>query len=277
MRHKGKHLYNSLFTGFIYLLCAVAVLPLFFICAFIFSKGIMVLNFDFLTQVPKPLGEIGGGIANALVGSVLTITVATIMATPLGVLVGIALAEFPKNWIVRMVAGSIDLLQGVPTILLGISAYTILVAPFGSFNAFAGSAVLAFIMIPIIARQTQESIQLVPNAIKEASFALGANTSDTLLKCTIPVARNGIISGIVLSIGRVAGETAPLLFTAFGNPYMSIDLFAPIETLPHLIFNYATSPYEEWHNQAWGAAFILLSMLLLLQVMIQIRKKRLLV
>lgn len=242
------------------------VVPLLYILGFIIKAGITKINWHFLVNVPKPVGETGGGILNALVGSILIIAVATVIAVPIGVLCGIYLAENKKSRLAYWSRLCVDILQGVPSIVIGIIAYFWLVKPLGGFSALSGSVALAIMMLPIVIRSTEETLKLLPSSLQEAAFALGMPFHRVMFKVVVPVGISGILSGIMLSIARITGETAPLLFTAFGNPYLSFNMTKPMQSLPHLIFDYATSPYDDWKNLAWGASVILLLWVLFLNI-----------
>ncbi|HMH22946.1 MAG TPA: phosphate ABC transporter permease PstA, partial [Puia sp.] len=220
----------------------------------------------FLVNIPKPVGEAGGGIANALLGSIIIIAVASIIAVPIGILAGIYLSENRKSRLAYWCRLCVDILQGVPSIVIGIVAYFWLVKPLGGFSALSGSVALAIMMLPIVVRSTEETLKLLPDTLKEAAFALGMPFHRVIFKVIVPVGISGILSGVMLSIARITGETAPLLFTAFGNPYLSANLTKPMQSLPLLIFNYATSPYNDWHDLAWGASLILLLWVLFLNI-----------
>jgi phosphate transport system permease protein len=241
-------------------------LPLFAIIFFVLKTGISKLSWDFLVNIPQPVGEIGGGIANALLGSLLIVLVATVMAVPLGIFCGIYLSENKNSRLAYWSRLAVDVLQGTPSIVVGIVIYFWVVKPIGSFSALSGSIALAIMMLPIVIRSTEETLKLLPESLKEAGLALGLPYHKVIMRVIVPCGFSGILSGAMLSVARVAGETAPLLFTAFGNPYMSSDLLKPMQSLPLLIFNYATSPYEEWHDLAWGASLILLLWVLLLNL-----------
>lgn len=248
------------------LLAFSCVIPLVAILFFIIKAGISRINWQFLINIPKPVGEAGGGIANALLGSVIMIGMATVIAVPLGIMGGIYLNENKKSRLAYWCRLSVDILQGVPSIVIGIVAYFWLVKPLGGFSAFSGSAALAIMMLPIIVRSTEETLKMLPDSLKEAAFALGMPFHRVLFKVILPVGVSGILSGVMLSIARITGETAPLLFTAFGNPYISGDPTKPMQSLPLLIFNYATSPYKDWHDLAWGASLVLLLWVLFLNI-----------
>lgn len=255
-------------------LAAACVVPLLFILGYIFKQGITKINWHFLTNIPKPVGEAGGGIANALVGSIIIILVASIIAIPIGILCGIYLSENRKSRLAYWASLSVDVLQGVPSIVVGIVAYFWLVKPFGGFSALSGSVALSIMMLPIVVRSTEETLKLLPDSLKEAAYALGMPFHRVILKVIVPCGFSGILSGVMLSVARIAGETAPLLFTAFGNPYLSTKITRPMQSLPLIIFNYATSPYNDWHDLAWGASLILLVWVLLLNIFTKLISKR---
>jgi len=240
----------------------VAVLvPLILITGHLLAKGITSVNLSFFTQLPKPVGEAGGGMGNAIVGTMILIALACLVGLPIGVLTGVYLAEYGHGrfgWTVRFCA---DGLNGVPSIVIGIYAYTLIVLPAKSFSAYAGAGALAIIMLPIVARTTEEMVRLVPHALREASLALGVPAWRTTLRVVFRTARGGIITGIMLAISRVAGETAPLLFTAFGNQFWHHGLGGPIASLPLQIYTYAISPFDDWHRQAWAGALVLLTLI----------------
>jgi phosphate transport system permease protein len=254
------------FQALTIVLAFACIVPLIFILMYIIQAGITKINWHFLTNLPKPVGETGGGIANALLGSIIIISVASVIAIPFGILCGIYLSENKKSRLSYWSGLCIDILQGVPSIVIGIVAYFWLVKPLGGFSALSGSVALSIMMLPTIVRSTEETLKLLPDSIREAAFALGMPFHRVILKVIIPCGISGILSGVMLSVARIAGETAPLLFTAFGNPYLSINIFKPMQSLPLLIFNYATSPYNDWHDLAWGASCILLIWVLLLNI-----------
>ena len=261
-------------NGFILLLSTLCVLPLIFILIYIIKAGVGAINWDFFVNIPKPVGEIGGGIANALIGTAIIISCATVIAVPAGILSGIYLNENKKSKLAYWVSICVDVLQGIPSIVIGIVGYLWLVVPFRSHSALAGSVVLAIMMLPIIIRSTEETLKMLPNSLKEAAYALGVPFHRVILKIIIPCGFSGIISGVMLSVARVAGETAPLLFTAFGNSYINTNLLKPMQSLPLLIFNYATSPFEDWQNLAWGASLILLILVLSLNLLTKLMTRK---
>jgi phosphate transport system permease protein len=248
---------DKIFLGIICFFSFLSALPLLLILGYLLVKGASALNWQFFCRVPQPLGEAGGGIANALLGSLLLLVVAFVLAAPLGLCLGIYLAENKKSRLADCARLAVEILQGVPSIVIGLVLYTWLVLPFRTFSTLAGGAALALMMLPVSVRSAEETLRRIPPEIKEAALALGVPYYRTILRVIVPSGLSGIITGVLLSLARVAGETAPLLFTAFGNPFLSWRLDRPIESVPHLIFYYATSPYAEWHRLAWGASFVL--------------------
>jgi phosphate transport system permease protein len=260
--------------GLIIFFAFLITVPLLLIIIYIFREGITKINWAFLTQIPKPVGEAGGGIVNALIGSILIVWTASVIAIPIGILCGIYLSENKTGRLAYWSRLSVDVLQGVPSIVIGIVVYFWVVKPIGTFSAVSGSIALAIMMLPILVRSTEETLKLIPFSLKEAGLALGLPYHKVILKVIVPCGISGILSGIMLSIARIAGETAPLLFTAFGNPYLNTNLARPMQSLPLMIFNYATSPYDEWHDMAWGAALILLFTVLLLNIITKLTTRR---
>lgn len=265
---------SAAFKTVVIILAFMITLPLLFIIGYIFSKGFSVINWNFLTRIPKasPMDS-GGGIANALVGSLIIVLTAAVIAIPIGILCGIYLSENKTSRLAYWSGLSVDILQGVPSIVIGIVMYFWLVKPFG-FSGISGSIALAVMMLPIVIRSTEETLKLLPDSLKEAALALGIPYHRVILSVIVPCGISGILSGAILSVARVAGETAPLLFTAFGSPFIAGDLRRPMASLPWLIFNYATSPYEEWRNLAWGASVILLAWVLLLNIITKVITRR---
>lgn len=242
--------------------CTIALLlPLILIFGYLLTKGVTALNLDFFTQLPQPVGELGGGMANAIVGSAILVALACILGLPIGVLTGVYLAEHGKTPFGITVRFCADVLNGVPSIVIGIYAYTLVVLPMKSFSAYAGGIALGVIMLPVVARTTEEMIRLVPSSLREASLALGVPMWRTTISVVIRTARGGILTGIMLAVARVAGETAPLIFTAFGNQYWQSGLRGPISSLPVQIYTYAISPFDDWHRQAWAGALVLMSLI----------------
>ncbi|HVN22496.1 MAG TPA: phosphate ABC transporter permease PstA [Syntrophorhabdales bacterium] len=251
-----------------------SILPMFFILFFISKNGITSINWNFLTKLPAPVGETGGGISNAILGSALLIVLASIIAVPLGILTGIYLSEYRKGKFAYLSRLSVEILMGIPSIVIGIIAYVWVVKPFGSFSAVSGGVALGIMMLPVIVMSTEETLKLIPDTLKEASLALGVSYPRTILKVILPAGLSGIVTGMLLAVARIAGETAPLLFTAFGSPFMALSLFKPVSALPLTVFNYATSPYPEWHALAWGASFVLLVFVLALNLLAKVGMRK---
>ncbi|MHB9005043.1 MAG: phosphate ABC transporter permease PstA [Coriobacteriia bacterium] len=252
---------NGFFKGIVILLTTLCTLPLLFILYRIFKEGISAINWDFFVNLPKPVGE-------------MLILIASVIAIPLGISIGIYLSEYKKTKLAYMALLSVDVLQGIPSIVIGIIIYLWVVKTTGNFSAISGSIALSIMMLPSIIKSTEETLKLVPDTLKEASLSLGVPYYRTILKVILPAGITGILSGIILSIARVAGETAPLLFTAFGNPFMNTNVLKPVSSLPAIIFNYAISPYEDWHKLAWGASFILIVIVLFLNIITKIAQKK---
>lgn len=258
MKARVRRGINAVMAGLTALAAFLVILPLILILTFLVYRGASAVNIDFFTQLPKPVGEPGGGMANAIVGTLTLVGLASCLGLPLGILGGIYLAESRDRclpWVIRFLA---DVLNGVPSIVIGIFAYTIVVLPMRHFSALAGGFALAVIMLPIVLRTTEELVRLVPASLREAALALGIPEWKVMLRVVLPTARAGIITGIMVSVARIAGETAPLLFTAFGNRFWHQGLFQPIAALPLQIFSYAIAPFDDWHRQAWAGALVLI-------------------
>ena len=236
----------------------LVLLPLGAIFAYLVYKGIGSINWAFLTQTPKPVGEAGGGMANAIAGTALILLIASCAGVPIGIGAGIYLAEYGRNRFGNLIRFTADVLNGVPSIVIGIVAYSMVVLTQGHFSALAGGFALAIMMIPTITRTTEEMLLLVPNAVREAAYGLGVSRWRTTLSITLRTATSGVITGVMLAFARVAGETAPLLFTAFGNQYWNWNVNQPTAALSLQVFTYAISPFDEWHRQAWAGALILI-------------------
>jgi phosphate transport system permease protein len=253
-----RRITDHVMTGAAVLTVILVLVPLFAIFAYLVYRGIGSINWAFLTQTPKPVGEAGGGMANAIVGSAFILALASILGVPLGVGAGIYLAEYGRNRFGDVIRFTADVLNGVPSIVIGIVAYSIVVLSQKHFSALAGGVALAIMMIPTITRTTEEMLLLVPQALREAAYGLGIPRWRTTLSITLRTATSGVITGIMLAFARVAGETAPLLFTAFGNQFWNLKVNEPTAALPLQIFSYAISPYDEWHRQAWAGALVLI-------------------
>jgi len=244
----------------------IALVPLVSVLYYVTSRGIGGINLEFFSELPKPVGESGGGMANALVGTLKLVFLACVFGIPPGVLAGVYLAEFGQSRFGKWVRFSADVMSGVPSITVGIFVYSLVVLQTKHFSAFAGGVALGVLMLPTVTRTTEELLKLVPESLREAALGLGLPKWRTTLRVMLRTAAPGIATGVMLAVARVAGETAPLLFTAFSNPFWSSGLNEPTASLPVNIYNYAVSPYEEWHRQAWAAALVLLLLVLLLNV-----------
>jgi phosphate transport system permease protein len=260
-------------------LCAVSVLiallPLAMILFYVVREGAGALNWAFFTQLPKPVGEPGGGMGNAIVGTLILITLAALFAVPIGCLCGIHLSEYRESKFSSLVRFAADVLNGVPSIVIGIFAYGLVVLPVRRFSAIAGGVALGLLMIPIVVRTTEELLRLVPSNLREGALALGATRSRAVFTVIVPSALPGILTGILVALARVAGETAPLLFTAFNNHYWSTNITQPIASLTVQVYTYANSPYDDWHRQAWAGAFLLVMLILTLSIIARLAVRRL--
>jgi phosphate transport system permease protein len=244
----------------------LAIVPLASVLAYVTAKGFGGLSLDLFTELPKPVGEAGGGFGNALLGSLVVVGLACAVGIPIGVLAGVYLAEFGDNYFGKAVRFSADVMSGVPSIAVGIFVYTLIVLSMRRFSALAGGIALGILMLPTITRTTEELLKLVPDALREAGLALGVPRWRVILSIVLRTGAPGIATGVMLAVARAAGETAPLLFTAFNNRFWSTDLNQPIGSLPIQIFTYAVSPYDEWHRQAWAAALVLVTLVLVLNI-----------
>jgi phosphate transport system permease protein len=265
---------DRVFKAVVMAMSLVIILPMFFILFFIVRNGISVIDWTFLTHLPKPMGEAGGGISNAIIGTAMLILVSSLISIPLGILTGIYLSEYRRGRFPYFSRLSLEILQGIPSIVIGIIAYVWIVVPMGSFSALSGGIALGIMMLPVIVMATEETLKLIPDTLKEASLALGVPYPRTILKVVLPAGLSGIVTGIILGVARIAGETAPLLFTAFGSPFMGLNILKPVNSLPLLVFNYATSPYPSWHALAWGACFVLLVFVLSLNIFAKVVTRR---
>jgi phosphate transport system permease protein len=265
-RRKVRRLVSNAMVGLMVVAVVVALLPLFFILLDLVVKGSGSLSLDFFTRMPAPAGETGGGVAHAIVGTLIIVGTASLIGLPIGIAAGIYCAEFPGSrltWVTRFVA---DVMNGTPSIVVGVFAWAWIVATQKHFSALAGSAALAMLMIPMVLRTTEEMIKLVPNSLREAALALGYPRWRTSLTIVMRTTLPGIVTGSLLAVARIAGETAPLLFTALGSQYMAFNLNQPMAALPLTVFTYATGPYEEWHRYAWAAALVLILVVFVLSL-----------
>jgi len=257
-----RKLVSSLFVGFCAGAVLLALIPLAMILFFVISQGVRALNLDFFTHMPTPVGEAGGGMANSIVGTLILTALGSVMAIPIGVISGVYMSEYTGTRMASAIRFAADTLNGVPSIVIGVFAYGIAVLPFKQFSALAGGLALGIMMIPIIARTTEELLLLVPGTMREGALALGATRARAVFTVVLPAAAPGIVTGIVLALARIAGETAPLLFTSFNNRFFNSDVTQPISSLPVQVFTYAISPYEDWHRQAWAGALVLVTIVL---------------
>jgi phosphate transport system permease protein len=249
---------DHVMTGVAILTVVIVLVPLVAIFGYLLYRGVGSMNWAFFTQTPKPVGEQGGGMANAIVGSIVILGIASLIGVPFGVGAGIYLAEFGRNRLGKAIRFTADVLNGVPSIVIGIVAYAIVVLYQKHFSALAGGVALAIMMVPTISRTTEEMLLLVPQSLREAAYGLGVPYWRTTLSITLRTATSGVITGIMLAFARVAGETAPLLFTAFGNQYWNLRANQPTAALPLQIYVYANSPYDDWHRQAWAGSLVLI-------------------
>ena len=270
---------RKLLSNVVVFLCAaavvVALVPLAFIFFYVVKQGFSSLNWDFFTRMPKPVGETGGGMANAIVGTLMLIGIASLLAIPVGMMSGIYLAEYGAGKFAFLVRFTADVLNGVPSIVIGIFAYGLAVLPFKRFSALAGGMALGIMMIPIIARTTEELLKLVPSSLREGALALGASRAKASFSVMVPAALPGIMTGILVALARIAGETAPLLFTSFNNRFFTTRVDQPIASLTVQVYTYAISPYEDWHRQAWAGALVLVGLVFVFSVLARIVTRRL--
>lgn len=271
---RRRRVKNNMFT----LMLAIPAILVIFILGHMLGKiainGVKALNLDFFTQAQKPFGEPGGGVANAIVGSVIVVLLATLISLPISVFAALYLAENPEKRVAKVLLIVVNALQGLPSIIVGITVYSWLVVPMKGFSAFAGGVALSFIMVPLLTTNMREIFMLIPGSYREAALSLGVPKWRTTAGVILPAALPGILNAVGLGIARIAGETAPLLFTAFGNPYVSFALDKPISTLPLIIYEYIKSPYDDWHQKAWGAAFILVCFVLAVTVPMNLKKDK---
>jgi phosphate transport system permease protein len=270
---------RKLLSGFVVGLCALAVvaalIPLALIFFYVVEQGFSSLNWDFFTKMPKPVGEAGGGMANAILGTLMLMAIASVLAIPVGLIAGVYLSEYGRTAFATLVRFTADVLNGIPSIVIGIFAYGLAVLPVHRFSALAGGLALGFMMLPIVARTTEELLNLVPASLREGSLALGATRAQAAFGVMVPAALPGIMTGILLAIARIAGETAPLLFTSFNNRFFTTRLDQPIASLTVQVFTYAISPYEDWHRQAWAGALVLVAVVFVFSVLARVATRRL--
>jgi phosphate transport system permease protein len=264
--YRRRRIVDAAFRAFCVLALGLALLPLFGVLFYVAREGIGGLDWSFFTELPKPVGEAGGGMGNAVLGTLELVGFACAVGVPLGVLAGVYLSEFGDNRFGRVVRFSADVMAGIPSIVVGVFVYTLVVLWMGRFSAIAGGIALAILMVPTVTVTTQELLRLVPNSLREAALALGVPKWRATLRVVLRTAAPGIVTGVMLAVARVAGETAPLLFTSLNNRFWSQGIDQPTASLTVQIYTYAVSPYEDWHRQAWAAALVLITMVLVLNV-----------
>jgi phosphate transport system permease protein len=252
----------------------IALIPLALVLFYVVTQGITSLNLSFFTEMPKPVGEVGGGMANAIVGSIIVTLLGAMFAIPIGIMSGVYAAEYAGTRMASAVRFAADTLNGVPSIVIGVFIYSIAVLPVRRFSALAGGLALGVMMIPLIMRTTEELLLLVPSTLREGALALGATRARAVFSVVVPAALPGILTGILLALARIAGETAPLLFTALNNRFFTTDVRQPVSTLTVQVFIYATAPYEDWHRQAWAGALVLVSMVLICSLLARVATAR---
>lgn len=275
LHYRWRKIKSALMISVSLICFVVAVVPLFVILFYTVSQGISSINWDFFTHMPKPAGEAGGGMANALAGTGILIGLASAIGLPVGILSGIYLSENRSSWFARTVRFLTEVLNGIPSIVVGVVAYIIVVLPMGRFSAIAGGFALGILMMPLITRTTEEMMNLIPHSYREAALGLGIPRWKTTLFIILPAAFKGIFTGILLSIARVAGETAPLLFTALGNRFWNTQLDQPIASLTVFIYDYAKAPFDDWNRQAWAAALVLIILVSIINLLFRfVTRKR---
>ena len=269
----GRRAVSTLMATFTAVCAFLGVAVLALILGYIAWRGVSSLSLQFLIDTPKPVGE-GGGIGNAIVGTLLLLSLASVIGLPLGIAAGVYLSEFGRGWFAGVVRFISDTLTGVPSIVTGVFVYTLIVIPMRQFSALAGGIALGIIMIPIVTRTTEEMLRLVPASLREGALALGAPQWRVTTGVVLPAAASGIATGAMLAVARVSGETAPLLFTAFGSRFFGVRLDEPVASLTVQIFNYAVSPYDEWHAQAWAATLVLMTLILIINISVRLLTRR---
>lgn len=269
MSFKFRKFKDAVFLTSTVIFALVALIPLFSVLFYVFKQGLPALNWDFFTQLPVPVGESGGGIGHAILGSIILIGMASLISLPLGIGMGILLSEYREKTIARILGSVVELLSSIPSIVIGMFAYAVVVKPFKGFSAHAGAIALSIVMVPIIARTTEEMLRILPQSVREAGLALGIPKYKVIMRIVVQGSMSSIMVGVILAVARISGETAPLLFTAFASQQWFQGLSQPIASIPVQIYTYAISPYEDWHQKAWGGALILILMILILNLTIR--------
>lgn len=270
LHYRWRKIKSSIMMTLSILCAVVAIIPLFLILFYTISQGISSINWAFFTQMPKPAGEPGGGMANALVGTGILVAIGSAIGLPIGILAGVYLSEKGSSVFAQIVRFLTEVLNGIPSIVIGVVAYVLVVIPMKRFSAIAGGVALAILMVPLVTRTTEEMIKLIPHSFREAALGLGIPRWKTTLFIILPAAFKGIFTGILLSIARAAGETAPLLFTALGNRFWSVQLDQPIASLTVFIYDYAKAPFDNWNRQAWAAALVLIVLVMLINIIFRV-------
>jgi len=272
---RRRKIVSSIFVAFCGASVVLALIPLAFVLFFLVSQGIQALNLAFFVHMPRPVGELGGGMANSIVGTLILVSLGGIFAVPIGLISGIYMSEYAGSPSASAIRFAADTLNGVPSIVIGVFVYGIAVLPFHQFSAMACGLALGIMMIPIIARTTEELLLLVPNTMREGALALGATRARAVFSVVVPAALPGIVTGIMLALARIAGETAPLLFTSFNNVFFSTSLRREISSLTVQVYTYAITPYQDWHRQAWAGALVLVGIVFLCSVLARLATRRL--
>lgn len=265
---------DKIFKYSVIFFATISVLPLILIFFIIIKEGLSSINLEFFTALPRPPGETGGGVFNAIIGTLLLLFTSSLISIPFGIFIGIFLYEYREKKIGEICNILTDVLQGIPSIVIGIVAYLWIVKPMGHFSLISGSIALSMIFLPVIIKSTKETLEMIPLSLVESSLSLGATYPRTILKVILPCSLNGILSGVLVGLGRISGETAPLLFTAFGNPFTNLNILKPVSSLQHLIFVYTMSPYDTWHRQAWGSALVLIALILIFNILSRLGLKK---
>lgn len=272
--YKKREVIDKVVKATVYITTFAILIPLLLIFGFIIKNGIKNISIEFLINNPVPIGEEGGGILNAIVGTFILIILSSMIAIPIGIASGIFLSENKEKRYAQYISTIVDVFQGIPSIVLGIVAYIWIVLPFKKFSAISGAVALSIMMLPTIIKATEETLKMIPYTLKEAAYSLGVPYHRAILKVILPAAVSGILSGTLVSIGRISGETAPLLFTAFGSNILEFNIFKPMNSLPLLVYNYAKSPYPEWHELAWAASFVLIMIVFLFNLLASLGEKK---
>lgn len=272
--YRKRIVVNKIMEGVIFFLSFLSLCPLVLILFYLIKKGASAISWEFIFHLPKPIGETGGGVFNAIVGTFMLVFFATAMSIPIGIGAGLYLSEARESRLTYWLRVAVDILQGSPSIVIGVVVYLWIVKPMQSFSAISGSIAFAIMMLPMIIYSTEETLKIIPASLKEAALALGVPYYRTVLRVILPAGLSGIMTGTLIGIARIAGETAPLLFTAFGSPFLNINPLKPVAALPLVVFNYASSPYPEWWKQAWGASLLLTFIILFLNFTTKVGARR---